>query len=164
MLDLRALDLAPGAVRVVEVHVPQDPLRLGGETYRVEPAEPVARVEVQAAQGGLYLKLAVAVEVCGPCVRCLEDACAPVRVDASEYHERDGAGELSSDYVADGLVDVDRWARDAIVLGLPDKILCAPDCAGLCAHCGRRLPPEGGHDCGEPEADPRWEALREWRG
>jgi uncharacterized protein len=162
MLDLRAMDIAPGAARVVDVRVPQDPLRMGGETYRIEPSDPLARVEVQAAQGGLYLKLGLSAQVCGPCVRCLDDACVTVRVDASEYHERDGAGELSSDYVADGLVDVHRWARDAIVLDLPDKILCAPDCAGLCARCGERLASGGAHECGEEEADPRWEKLRRW--
>jgi uncharacterized protein len=163
VFDLRALDLPAGGARTVELAVPQDPLVMGGETYRIEPPEPLARIEVQAAQGGVYLKLHLGVEVCGPCVRCLEDACAAVAVDASEYHE-EGGGDLQSDYVSDGLVDVERWARDATVLGLPDKILCAPDCAGLCPRCGERLPPDGSHDCGGEEPDPRWQKLRLWRG
>ena len=31
------------------------------------------------------------------------------------------------------------WARDTVALALPDKILCRPDCAGLCPQCGKNL-------------------------
>ena len=31
------------------------------------------------------------------------------------------------------------WARDAVALALPEKILCRPDCAGLCPECGKNL-------------------------
>ena len=36
-------------------------------------------------------------------------------------------------------LDVSQWAHDAVALALPDKILCRPDCAGLCPVCGRNL-------------------------
>lgn len=162
MLDLRTLDLRPGEVRRVELPVPQAPLRFGGQTYEVDPPEPVARLELQGAQGGVYLKLELTADVHGPCVRCLEDARLHVAVDASEYHEPAGPDELRSDYVEHGQVDVERWARDALVFALPGKILCRPECAGLCPRCGVRLEEGVEHDCGAPEADPRWDKLREW--
>ena len=37
------------------------------------------------------------------------------------------------------MLDVSAWARDAIALALPEKILCRPDCAGLCGVCGKNL-------------------------
>jgi uncharacterized protein len=163
MLDVAALGLAPGDVRRVDVPIEMDPLRFGGETYDVDvPA--AGRVELQATSGGLYLKLRFAATVTGPCYRCLEDAHAKVTVDASEYQE-DGADpaneDLSTEYLAGDELDVDRWARDALVLALPGKILCRPDCAGMCPRCGVRLEPGVAHDCAPAETDPRWESLRQ---
>ena len=52
---------------------------------------------------------------------------------------------------------------DALALQLPDKILHAPDCAGLCPVCGIDLNEEP-HTHDELAADPRWAALDELRG
>ncbi len=163
MLDLRALNLQPGDVHRQQVAVAFEPLRLGGQSYEARPSRLRVDVEVQAASGGTYLRLRFATSICGPCYRCLEAACAPVQVRASEYDALDAEGEdeLASDYVEGGRLDVGRWAHEALVLALPEKLLCVPHCAGLCARCGERL--QGGveHACGEPEPDPRWERLRD---
>ena len=68
--------------------------------------------------------------------------------------------ELRTIYVDNDKLDLSAWARDAIALELPDKILCRPDCAGLCPVCGKNLNDEP-HDHGEPEPDSRWAALAE---
>jgi DUF177 domain-containing protein len=163
MLDVAALGLAPGDVRRVDVPIEMDPLRFGGETYDVEVADD-AVVELQATSGGLYLKLHFGATVAGPCYRCLEDASVAVTVDATEYQEQ-GADpddeELSTEYLEREELDVDRWARDALVLALPGKILCRADCAGMCPRCGARLEPGVAHDCAPAETDPRWESLRQ---
>jgi uncharacterized protein len=70
---------------------------------------------------------------------------------------------VRSDYVEADELDAGRWARDALVFALPAKILCRPDCAGLCPRCGVRLEQDVEHRCGEEEADPRWEKLRSWQ-
>jgi uncharacterized protein len=163
MLDVAALGLASGDVRRVEVPIEMDPLRFGGETYDVRAGDG-GTVELQATSGGLYLKLHFEATVTGPCYRCLEDARADVTVDATEYQERGADAdddELSTEYLSDEELDVDRWARDALVLALPGKILCRPDCAGMCPRCGARLEPGVAHDCGPAETDPRWESLRQ---
>lgn len=163
MVDLRAFDLRPGDVRRAELDLPQPPLEMGGQTYVVEPAAPHASLELQGARGGVYLKLRFEARVTGPCFRCLEDAAVHVVVDVAEYHEPAGGDELTSDYVEEDELDAERWARDALVFALPAKILCRPDCVGLCPRCGLRLEPGVEHRCGEDEADPRWEKLRSWR-
>jgi uncharacterized protein len=162
MVDLRALDLRPGEVRRADVDVPQAPLELGGQTYDVRPSSPQVRLELQGVPGGLYLKLRFEADVHGPCHRCLEQAAAHVAVKATEYHEPGGGDELRSEYVEGGELDVARWARDALVFALPQKILCRPECAGLCPRCGVRLEQGVEHRCGEEETDPRWEKLRSW--
>ena len=59
-------------------------------------------------------------------------------------------------------LDIGRWAHDAAILALPTRILCRPDCAGLCPVCGESLndadPEDHEH---EPAPDPRWAKLDE---
>jgi DUF177 domain-containing protein len=163
MLDLSSLRLAPGDVRRLQAPVELDPLLFGGERYDVGPVPLQCGLELQAMQGGLYLKLRFRAEVSGPCFRCLEPARVGVRVKATEYQAK-GADpldeELGCEYLDGDDLDVERWARDALVLALPGKILCRADCAGLCARCGVRLDPDADHDCAPAEPDPRWDALR----
>jgi uncharacterized protein len=163
MLDVAAMGLAPGDVRRLDVPIEMDPLSFGGQTYDVQAADG-GTVELQATSGGLYLKLHFGATVTGPCYRCLEDASVDVTVDASEYQEAGadpGDEELSTEYLEHEELDVGRWARDALVLALPGKILCRRDCAGMCPRCGERLEPGVAHDCAPAETDPRWESLRQ---
>ena len=46
-----------------------------------------------------------------------------------------------------------------IVLALPPKLLCKPDCAGLCHRCGQNLN-EKACEC-KPEGDPRLAVLKQ---
>jgi uncharacterized protein len=164
MLDLHTLRLQPGDVHRQTLRVHLGEIVLGGQTYRLEPDDPAARLEIQPASGGLYLKLSFDTTVVGPCFRCLEDARMPVSVAASEYHDGtpdEGAEEdMTSDYLHDDQLDVEQWARDSLMFALPDKILDRPDCLGLCAVCGRRLV-EGDDHHHDPGPDDRWSALRE---
>jgi len=163
VVDLRAFDLRPGDVRHAALDLPQPPLEMGGQTYLVEPAAPRVSIELQGVRGGVYLKLRFRADVRGPCYRCLEDAIVHVAGHAAEYHEPAGGDEVRSDYIEGDELDAERWARDVLVFALPPKILCRPECAGLCPRCGVRLEQGVEHRCGEEEADPRWEKLRSWR-
>jgi DUF177 domain-containing protein len=163
-MDLTSLRLRPGDVRHERLRVQVDPLEIGGQTYTVEPAEVETALDVQAASGGLYLKLALHTRVEGPCFRCLEPAGVDLDVRVSEYHSSDPGEtdeELRSDYIEGDELDIERWVRDSLVFALPDKILDRPDCAGLCPHCGERLEAGVEHDCGSVELDSRWAKLRD---
>ncbi len=56
---------------------------------------------------------------------------------------------------------VDLWelARQAVIVHLPMRPLCHPECKGLCPHCGANLN-ETTCSCEMP-ADPRWAALEQ---
>jgi uncharacterized protein len=159
-VSLRTLRLLPGEERVERRRVAFDPLVLGGQEYVVEPFEQEVELVVQRATSGFALRLRFDVEVRGPCMRCLREAVVPVAIDAREYHDLDpdGDDELVSDYVVDDVVQLEAWARDAVVLSLPNPIVCRPGCAGLCPVCGKDLEDEP-HVHDEPAGDPRWAAL-----
>jgi uncharacterized protein len=163
-LDVRRLGLRPGEELTDEHEIEIAPLELGGQRYVVAPARIPARLTVNRAANGTVFHLRFVAELHGPCYRCLEDAALVKPIDAREYQAEDPQGEeeLASVYVTDDRLDVGAWARDSIVLDLPDKILCREDCAGLCPVCGKNLNREPhGHE-GE-ETDPRWAGLAELR-
>ena len=141
-----------------------EPLLLGGQEYVPTPDPTPAELTITKATTGTVLELAFRVHLHGPCFRCLADATLELAIAAREYQAASSGAdeELRSPYVEDDSLDLSSWARDAVALELPDKILCRPDCAGLCPVCGRDLNAEP-HAHGETEADPRWAALRSLR-
>jgi uncharacterized protein len=161
---LRRLRLRPGEEHRDAVAVELEPFDLGGLRYLPVPQEVEAELTVAQATTGLDLRLAFDVRLHGPCMRCLSDAVLDLHLDAREYHAADAgaADELRSEYVVDDQLELTAWARDAIALALPDQILHAPDCAGLCPVCGKDLNDEP-HTHLEESLDPRWSALEELR-
>jgi len=163
--DLRRLALRSGGQHREDVEIELEPLVYAGREYELRPSPASATLAVTKASSGTVLELELEVSLHGPCVRCLADATLPLALELREYQATDpgGGDELRSDYVADDVLDLSAWARDALALALPDKILCRPDCAGLCPVCGRDLNAEP-HEHAEDEPDPRWAALRQLRG
>ena len=159
---LRRLRLRSGDEHRDAVAVELEPFDLGGQRYLPVPQAVDAELTLVQATTGLDMRLAFDVRLHGPCMRCLADAVVDVSVDAREYHADDaGAGEeLRSEYVAADQLELSAWARDAVALALPDQILHAPDCAGLCPMCGKDLNVEP-HTHDDVAPDPRWSALEE---
>jgi uncharacterized protein len=163
--SLRNVRLRSGEQLHETVEVQLEPLVLGGQEYAPVPADVPAELTVTKATTGSVYQLSFRAELHGPCFRCLRDTVVEESVDAREYQATNPGGdeELDSPYVTDNAVDLSAWARDALALGLPDKILHSPDCAGLCPVCGKDLNDEP-HTHDELAGDPRWAALDELRG
>jgi uncharacterized protein len=53
--------------------------------------------------------------------------------------------ELEVGFYSGEGVDISDLVREQLILALPMKILCAPDCQGLCAICGANLNTEKCH-------------------
>lgn len=160
--DLAGLQLSPGGGRRVELHVPIDPLVLGGERYAIDPPLVPATLHVSRTTGGGYaLRLSFEAKLVGPCMRCLEPAAPVATVDSREVSQP--SEELDSPYLEGDVLDVRSWAHDALALAMPAKLLCRPDCAGLCPVCGADLNSAGPDHHHEREPDPRWAKLSELR-
>jgi DUF177 domain-containing protein len=141
-----------------------EPLELGGQRYIPIPEKPEAALTLTRLSSGLLLELELDVRLVGPCVRCLSDAGLDVSVNDRQYQAAspDDDEELRTPYLADDRLDLSAWARDAVALALPDKILCRPDCAGLCPVCGGDLNAEP-HEHEKEGGDERWSKLAELR-
>jgi DUF177 domain-containing protein len=162
--DLRRFRLRSGDQVRERVEIQLEPLVLGGQTYEPWPNPALAELTVTRASSGTVLELALDVSLAGPCFRCLTDAELPLALRLREYQaaKPEGDADLQSEYLEDDRLDLSAWAYDAIALALPDKILCRPDCAGLCPVCGKDLNIEP-HEHVEEVVDPRWAALESLR-
>jgi uncharacterized protein len=159
VFDLRNIRVRSGEEHREAVEVAIAPVELGGERYVAVPENVPAELSVTRASTGLVLGLRLSVRLHGPCVRCLTDAVVDESLSLLEYQAtRPDSDELTTPYLTDDRLDLSAWARDALILALPDKILCRPDCAGLCPECGRDLNREP-HTHEEEAGDPRWAAL-----
>jgi uncharacterized protein len=163
IIDLGRLSLSHGEGARLDLEVRLEPLALGGQTYLPGGDGVEARLDVSRPTNGYAFRLRLPLRVEGPCMRCLEPAVVATEVDAREVNQSDTEDEeLRSPYVVDGDLDLARWAHDAAILALPTRILCRPDCAGLCPVCGESLNDAGPADHQHQSAsDPRWSKLDE---
>jgi uncharacterized protein len=104
-----------------------------------------------------------------PCARCIEPVEIPVSAEfdlvfrpldaETDVPERSiTASETEIGYYQGGGLLLEDVLREQVLLSLPVRTLCKPDCKGLCPHCGanRNLQP---CSCEQGSNDPRWEAL-----
>jgi uncharacterized protein len=157
--SLSQVRLRPGEEHREALDVELPAFEFGGQRYIPVPEQVPSLLVVTRAISGTVLGLELTARLHGPCYRCLGDAVLEVPIRGREYQaESTDDEELKTPYVVEGNLDLSAWARDAVALALPEKILCRPDCAGLCTVCGKNLNDEP-HEHEAATADPRWAAL-----
>jgi uncharacterized protein len=171
-LELRNLEFdesfAPGVIE------------LGEDLEQKVPLQSKGRAElIREHRGGknivedIRLVAKLATEITTHCARCLE----PVENQVSEAFDLiyrplgvDAAGDESSInaaeteigyYEGDGLL-LEDVLKEQVLLALPVKQVCKPNCKGLCPQCGTNLN-TGKCDCVAPLDELRWAALKDIR-
>ena len=103
------------------------------------------------------------------CARCVEPVperlagefdliFRPEGVDAGQGERAISEEETEIGYYPKSGLVLDDVVREQVLLSLPSRTLCGPECKGLCPHCGQNLN-QGTCDCGRTSAEPRWNAL-----
>ena len=147
-----------------------------GETEQIGELVSSGRVEVLHEHRGpkeiiadIRLKGAFAGEFETPCARCIDPVRArlsgdfdllfrPVGVDGEGNERAITTPETEIGYYEDGGLALEDVLREQVLLSLPARTLCQPDCKGLCPRCGQNRN-EAACSCEEGPSDPRWEAL-----
>ena len=70
---------------------------------------------------------------------------------------------MAVSYYRDERIELSQMILEQIVLALPMKPLCQPDCRGLCPQCGANRNQES-CSCAPDTSDPRWAGLKELLG
>jgi uncharacterized protein len=160
VVNTHELGRRPGSMRTLELSVPA-PEGLGIEVIGVPAGAPVElRLRLEAVMEGVLASGRAEVTLSGECARCLEPLEEALEVSVQELYvypeseaEEDEASRLDGE-----LLDLEPALRDAVVLALPFRPVCTPDCPGLCIECGVRLSEHPGH-AHDKTVDLRWAAL-----
>lgn len=160
VVNTHDLGRRPGLMRERTLSVPApDDLRV--ELMGVRPGSTVALdIRLESVMEGVLATGSAQVVLDGECARCLgpiEDDLEVALQELFVYPESE-AGEDEAARLDGDLLDLEPILRDAVVLALPFRPVCRPDCPGLCVECGARLADQPGHTHAEG-IDPRWGAL-----
>lgn len=111
--------------------------------------------------GVVFIELTAEYTISAPCDRCAADIERKESLPLTYVVVQETEGEDTEVFVVaeDQKVDLDPLVRDDIVIRYPSKLLCSPDCKGLCPNCGKNLN-EGDCDCAKEQTDPRLDALK----
>ena len=104
-----------------------------------------------------------------PCARCVEPVdiplaaefdliFRPVGADSDAPERSITAPETEIGYYQRDSLLLEDVLREQVLLSLPVRTLCKPDCKGLCPRCGQNRNSQD-CSCDEGPNDPRWEAL-----
>ena len=161
LLDLSKIMDSPGATVPFSTSVDLRDLRYG-TCYPVDkPVE--ASGSVRNTAGVLVMTGSVSTTIHGVCDRCAADFAQKVAfpidvVLVTELSNEENEDEWVFPLEGDS-ADLEDIVRTVFVLNMDSKLLCKPDCKGICGGCGKNLNEEA-CSC-QKELDPRFAALRQ---
>ena len=163
------LQLAPGSLDLDQEAEQQGALAASGRAEVLHehrgPRDIVADVRLRGKFAGNFQV---------PCARCVEPVEIPLAADFdlifrpaaadAEATERSiTAPETEIGYYQGDSLSLEDVLREQVLLSLPVRTLCKPDCKGLCPRCGENRNSQT-CSCDEGPSDPRWQALAGLRG
>ena len=139
------------------------------DTYPLKDVRATGDIVAHSGPGDTVAWLALWAQVdyvyAAPCDRCAADMQLPQsftvthtlvsEVAAADSDEADDLVLVDSHVLA-----LDKLLLEDLILQIPGKHLCMPDCKGLCPRCGQNLNEEA-CGCRLQETDPRWDALKQ---
>jgi uncharacterized protein len=171
-LELRKLEFnetfAPGVIDLGEDLVQKAPLPVKGEAELIRENRGSREVIEDIRLVGSF-----STEIDALCARCLEPVhntvsekfdllYRPLGVDARSEEASISEAETEIGYYqGEGLL-LEDVLKEQLLLALPVKQVCRPNCKGLCPQCGKNLNAES-CDCASTMPDPRWSVLEDIR-
>ncbi len=163
------LELAPGEVDLGEEAEQHGQLAASGHAEVLHehrgPRDIVADIRLKGRFTGKFQV---------PCARCIEPVEIPLEAefdlifrpaaaDADPSERSITAPETEIGYYQEDSLALEDVLREQVLLSLPVRTLCKPDCKGLCPRCGANRNSQA-CSCDVGPSDPRWEALAGLRG
>ncbi len=161
LLGLSQIMDRPGESIPFSVSVDLSDLQYGVSFPVSEPV--LASGEVRNTADVLVMKGSIKTCLHATCDRCAgsftRDVEIPIDVVlVTEFANEDNEDERVFSLVGDS-ADLEEIVRTVFVLNLDSRMICKPDCKGLCFRCGKNLN-DGPCGC-QKEPDPRFAALRQ---
>lgn len=146
-----------GTIRRIELDYPSIKL---SDDLTLTPLKGV--ITATRTTEGIYIQGQLESATALECMRCLEETIVPLEfvLDELFFYPPQSAPAGENKVGEDGMIDLGPLVREVSLLSLPTKVLCQPDCLGLCQECGANLN-EGDCGCADEAIDPRLAALQQ---
>jgi len=136
-ISIRSLLLRPNEKKTVDVEIDRET----AESYGL-PCVKLPKLDglLENRAGVLMLSYKLRCVPALECDRCLSPVEIPVEAEFSHVIVTETASEQNdAEYLLapDAMLDLDEVAMTDLRLSMPTKILCSPDCKGLCPVCGQ---------------------------
>lgn len=155
-LNLREIIEVPGSTLPFACILPTDALDFSSVVAYDEPLR--AEGTVVNIAGTLTLQAVIKAKLRCVCDRCGTEFAREKTVTVNAGIAVDDSEE-DLFQMNDDSIDLDDILYTCFVLDMDTKVLCKPDCRGLCAGCGANLNFE---ECScKKEIDPRWAVLEQ---
>jgi len=98
-------------------------------------------IVISRTREGLLIQAEGTADVETDCTRCLNDFFLTINFGFEELYQFPSRTREETDLIlpSDGYIDLRPLFREYLILALPIKRLCKPDCKGLCVVCGTNL-------------------------
>ncbi len=127
------------------------------------------RGSLQWTEAGYLLRMELNYAQTLACDRCLAEkhqntrASLDLMIESAKGHSPEAEVELQEDdfgilHLEGDVLDTEPLVQEQLLLNIPMKPLCRPDCKGLCPRCGADLN-TASCVCSSKDVDPRWAAL-----
>ena len=158
------LSIPAGTIDFGEEAEQKGPLATSGRAEVIHehrgPRDIVADIRLRGRYEGRFLV---------PCARCVEPVDIPLvgefdlifrpsEADSEAPERSITAPETEIGYYLKDSLALEDVLREQVLLALPVRTLCKPDCKGLCPRCGANRNLQA-CNCDAGPSDPRWEAL-----
>lgn len=165
LLNVSDVLTSEGKVTETQVVPELDVVKYQGEKFLIREKSPVQftftnfGVDKARVEGSMVLTVMI------PCDRCLKEVPVEIRLCFSrEITPQQDDGTISDDDdagVMEGYqLNVETLVYNEILMNWPLKVLCRPDCKGICRQCGRDLN-LGECGCDTFVPDPRMAVIKD---
>jgi uncharacterized protein len=163
MLKIKIADIRQGSSALKTTVKPQD-IGLASEHEFREPID--LFISINRISNTITVNIHIDTRIDLVCDRCVENFQTEFSNDVKLLFTRDSdmmQAEQDLVFVLEKQqdeIDLTEPLRQTMLLEVPFKRVCQPECKGLCARCGSDLN-KTRCECKDEEIDPRWEKLKE---
>ena len=161
ILDLRSLFVNDGERLPLDCRFDLSEVEFFGQKPLKTPVKVTGSAYSRA--GIVTLSVMCDCEYLAPCDRCGADTAKHYKVPIERVlvNELENGENDEIILLQDYKLDLYELVFTEIVLAMPSKHLCSPDCKGLCQNCGKNLN-DGPCGCAANNGDPRLAKLSEF--
>lgn len=164
IINLTDVFTSEGKDRRESLQVELDEFSYLGNQYRICEKSPLTMNFSNIGKGKALLEGQIKLVLEIPCDRCLRPVKESLEINFSqelyspEVLEPEEADEQN--FMHGYELDVEAFVKNEILINMPVKVLCRPDCKGICKKCGHNLN-DGECGCDTFVPDPRMAAIKD---